>query len=242
MIGQFLLGEDRHLGVKGREHVIGNLHDCHLEPRVFQTLRHLQADKAAADHRGALRLRARKRPLDPIEIGDISKGKYGGVRGKALDIQPNRLRPRREHENVVGDFFFLARLRFGANLFFFRYDAHHLFFGAHVDAEAIANRLFRDHDQILPLGNFFGNMIGQSAVGEGHIGILVDDDNLVVEIQPPIARGKTHAAGDAAHHNYGLFLRIRLHRYASFVALPYKRLYLYYTPKAVQIKAEDIFY
>jgi hypothetical protein len=95
MIGQ----EGSHLGIQGRHHLRLQLHQRHLQTATHQVLRHLQADEAAADHRGAGR--ARECLADAPGVGD---GAYDVDAGQ-VDSGKRRAdgpRTRREQQRVVG--------------------------------------------------------------------------------------------------------------------------------------------
>src|ERR1019366_2116741 len=52
--------------------------------------------------------------------------------------------------------------------------------GSHVELEAITQPLRRGDEQFLTLGDLAADVVGQTAVGEGHVRPTLEDDDLGV--------------------------------------------------------------
>ena len=85
----------RDLQIHRRQHLVSPLEQRHLEPQMHQVLGHLEADKTAADHHGALRRHHRLESRVGVHAG--------GQRGAPIDPLADRLGIRhRPHPKDAG--------------------------------------------------------------------------------------------------------------------------------------------
>ena len=77
-------------------------------------------------------------------------------------------------------------------------DADDVGVGMDLDVEPLAEHLRRRHQQRALVGDDVADVVGQSAVGEGHVGPAIEDRDLHRLVEAAQPRGTRRAAGDAA--------------------------------------------
>ena len=86
----------------------------------------------------------------------------------------------------------------------------------HVDAKPASQELRRGDQQLLAIGDLAADIIGQAAVGEGHVFVLLQQDDLGVLVHAAGAGRGRSTAGDAAHNDDGQ--RIAAHTSPSLLS------------------------
>ena len=195
------------------------LHEADLETAIAEGLGQLEADEARPDHGGPAHVLLVDPLQDRVHVGNGPEGEDAG-KIDAGDGRHDGLGTGREDEGVVGEAALLLRVEVdhGDDLLL-RIHRGGLASHPHVEAEALPEIVGRVEDQALPLLDLPAHVIGQSAVGEAHVGALLDHDDLGLLVEPPgpnrCGRPARHSADDddAAH----LLVETLLHRSSSSV-------------------------
>ena len=73
----------------------------------------------------------------------------------------------------------------------------------HLDAEAALEQLWLGDEQLVAIGDLAADVVGQAAVGEGHIRVALEDDDPGVLVHAAGAGGSGGAAGNTADDEDG---------------------------------------
>ena len=191
--------EGGHVRVQRVQQLFGPLDQRHLQPQVPQVLRQLDGDEAAAGQHGGLGMVL----LD--KLPDL-QGVLHGAEGEE-PVQPRAGQGRLggtgaggEEQLVVG----LVKDRAGGQVFhghglFRRMDGRHLMADPHVHPEPLPEALRRLEGQLLPVGDGPADVVGQAAVGVGHIARPLEHHDLRRLVQPAEPGRGGGASGHAAH-------------------------------------------
>ena len=192
------LDEDRHLGVEGRQHLVGGLDDRDLDARMAEVLGRLEADEAGTDHDGRRRSGRHgaeevlgvldgAQHLDPVEAGD--RRPHGHRAGAQHELVERQLVlaavGRGAHRHAVPD----------------GVDADDLGVDPDVEAEALEQLLGRLQEQVVLVLDDAADVVREAAVGVGDVTGPFDHHDLgpLVEAAEPGGRG--HATGHPTHHH-----------------------------------------
>ena len=191
-----------HILVQVGHDVALSLDDGDLYTGSVEVLRHLNADKAAADHRGRLGLVLGDIVVDGVGVGDVAQSKdLCGV--DSLDGRPHRRRTGGEHQHIIalgvgltgGEVFDLNALGSGVH-------TEHLIVHPHIDIEPGVKALGGLQLQLGLVGDHTADVVGQTAVCKGDVRPLFKHDDLGVLVVAAQTRGGAGAAGHAAYDQY----------------------------------------
>ena len=201
------------LKVDGRHDLVEGLDDRDLEPGVTQVFGHLQADEAAADHRGGPDVFALHQLPDLVGVGHGPEGADARA-VDAGDAGTQRRGAGGDHELVIAFLIFFAGLQLlhGDGLVF-TIDGRDLVLYAHVDAETLPHALRGHEQQGAAAADHVAHMVRQAAVCVGNVPASFQDNDLSVRVESAKPRSAAGAAGHAADDD-GLF-----HGYPSFVSI-----------------------
>ena len=191
--------EGGHVRVQGIQQLLRPLDHRHVQSQLPQVLHQLDADEAAAgqyrrlrvvlldkfpDHQGVLHSAEGEQPVDP----HAGQRRLGGLGAGGQDQLVVVLRKGFTRSQV----FHVHRL-------FRRMDGRHLVADPHLHPEAPPEALRRLEGQLRPVGDDAADVIGQAAVGVGHIAGPLEHHDLRGLIQPAEPGRGSGASGHAAH-------------------------------------------
>ena len=199
---EFRVHEGGHIRVQRAEELIHLFHQRHMEAARPEVLRHFQADKTPADHRGRLRR------LRIDELADAQRVLHGAQGENPLQFHARQIghhRPRAGRENQLIVAFligFAAIQRAHGNGLARWIDGRNFAVYAHVEGETRGQALRRLHRKRARFLNHIAHVIGQAAIGIRHIPGAFQHHDLRRFIQPAQPRRGGCAARDAAddHH------------------------------------------
>lgn len=191
-----------HLVVQRDHDLFLQLHQRHPQAPVAQRLHHLDADVAPTDDHRTLGAGIRL-GLDGIHVGDVAQGEDAGM-DDPRDRGPHGTRARGQHQLVVR----LVELPAVSQIL--HQDspgppvyALDLVLGADVEVQEAPQIMGGDHQKLAAVPDGAADMVGQSAVGKGHVAVLLKNDDLGVLGQPP-GPGRGRHAGGHADDDYDL--------------------------------------
>ena len=185
-----------HLGVERRQHLTGAFDQGDVEPAFLELFGDLEADEARADH-GHL-LDRRQLGEDAVHVLDVAEGMHA-LGADAGDVGDERGRAGGEDQLIVGFVVFGAGdVVADAHGLLGAVDREGLMADADLDVEALLEHLGLRHEQLGAVLDRAAEVVGEAAVGEGDVGILLQHDDAGVFVQTTGARGGRGAAGDAA--------------------------------------------
>ena len=196
-------------------HLVEHLHDRDVEPEMAKVLGGLQPDETSADHD---RLLGRTHHLNAgigVHAGQVGRTLFDPFAdrprvGHGPDLEDagkvdagkrraNRLGPGRKHQLVValGRHFAGQRVAqidgLGLGV-----DRHGLAVRARVDVELLMESALAGDQQARLVLDDAADVIGQAAVGVGHVGAALDHEDLGGLVQPAQSCRAGRASGDAS--------------------------------------------
>ena len=185
-----------HIVVQRGDGIPGKIHRRDGQARLHQVLRHLNADKAAANDNGALGLMRLDVAVDALHIGDIAQCEHA-LAVHAGDGRHNGLRAGGEDQLVIGFGIFALR-RADENGLVLRVDGDGLAVDANIHMEARVEALRRLQEQLVLVGNDAADIIGQTAVCKRNLRTALQENDLCRFVEPPQPCRSRRAAGNAA--------------------------------------------
>lgn len=197
-VGAEVIGDRRcHVGVERWQDLIRLLDDRHFQPSTGEVLGHLQSDEPAAHDDGATGLL--DGPANPAAVGD------GAHHEDAGKIDTRKRRSDRggaggQNQRIVA----LAPELSGAEIANVDplgrpVDRRDLRLRVHLDVEAFPKELRRRDQQLLFLADHVSHVVGQPAVGEGHVRPAVEEDDFAAFAQAARSRRARGSSGHTAH-------------------------------------------
>ena len=165
-----------HFGVQQRQHLRQHLDQRYLQAALIKLLRHLKPDKPAAHYHSTLSVRHGRG--DPVGVVQVAQRKHT-MAAQARQRGSKRAGAGREDQlivvlavNLAGDVILHGHRLDSA------VDSYDFLPRAHIQAEPLFKQLLRGDQQLGAILDLAAQIIGQPAVGEGHIGILLKHDNV----------------------------------------------------------------
>ncbi len=187
----------RHFPVQGRQHLVLQLDNRGGNALTHEVLDQLQADEPGPDDDGLLDALVHA-GLDAVHVLQVAQREDAG-QVDAGHRGPQGRCPGCEDQFVVALLVIAPRGQVADT-----YElpgpvdgkdgaAH-----AHIEVEARPQALRRDDEQLVALGNFAAQVVGQAAVGERHVEAALEQDDVGVLRQASGPGGCRGAAGHAA--------------------------------------------
>ena len=184
------------LGVKRGQHLPAALDQRDLQAAFLQLFRYLQSDEAGADHRDLLH--RGQLGQDAVHVLDVAERMHA-LGAHARDVGDERGRAGGEDQLVVGLIVFRAcGMVADADGLLRAVDREGLMAHADVHIEALAEQFGLGHQQLGPVLDGAADVVGQAAVGEGDVRVLLQHDDAGVLVHPARTGGGGGSAGDAA--------------------------------------------
>ena len=203
LTAEFLLQRLRHLGIQQRQHLGRQFRQGRLETTVHQLFHHFQPDETRSHDHRLFRTRGVQRGLDLVGVRHIAQREH--VAGVGTFQRRDQGRgARREDQLVVS-----LRVGFTGDAIEHRHrlgvpvDTLHLLPGPHIQAKSASQELGRRHQELLPVSDFAAQVVGQSAIGERDVFVLLEEDDFRLFIHPPRTGRGRRSAGDAADDHDG---------------------------------------
>ena len=161
-----------HLGVEERQHLGLQLDERDCQTAVAELLGDFEADKAAADHNRAACVGYGGR--DPVGVFEIAQRKHA-ARLRTGHRRHDRASAWGEDELVIGlDVAASGGVVLHGHGLGCPVNRHHLLTCAHVDAEALGEKLRGCDQQLGPVLDLAAQVVGQATVREGDIGVFLE--------------------------------------------------------------------
>ena len=204
LLHEVLVHGGGHGVVDGGHHLISHLDHRDGHAGVVQVFGHLQPDEARAHHHGTAHALLREVSLDAVGVVHIAQGE-DALLADALEGRTHGRGAGREEQLVVG------LLVGGAVGTAHGYglaggvDGHGLVLHAHVDAEALPERLGRLHQQLGTIFDDAADVVRQAAVGVRDVGSLLQQDDVCRFVHSSQSGGggcsACHAPNNQVFHN-----------------------------------------
>ena len=198
LFAQLGVEEGGHLLIQRGQHLPGPLDDGHLQPLLPQVLRQLQADEAAPGQDGGLGAVAAHKVVDLQGVLHRAQGEQL-LQPRAGQLRLGGEGAGGEEELVIGVLKDLACGQVAhCDGFPLRVDGLHLMAHLHLHPEPLPEALGGLEGQVLLVGDDAPDVVGQAAVGIGHVAGALIDHHLGLLVQAADAGGSGGAACDAA--------------------------------------------
>ena len=206
---QFLSDGCRHLLVERRQHLVLQLDHCSCDTLAHEVFDQFQADEAGPDDHGLFHALVHA-GLDAVHVLQVPQGEDAGQLD-ASERGPQWCRTWGEDQLVVGFLVLPSRSEVtDTNLLSRPVDGFNRSPHSHVQVEACPQAIRRDDQQLVSLGDLAAEIVGQTAVGEGHVRPTLEQDDVGVFRQATgtgcCRCAASHAADDEQFHEQTSFV------------------------------------
>mmetsp|Transcript_2885 Transcript_2885/g.9719 ORF Transcript_2885/g.9719 Transcript_2885/m.9719 type:complete len:401 (-) Transcript_2885:150-1352(-) len=201
-LGLAMLVKDlSHFWVHGREDLSSHLDNGHLNPAMHEVLSGLKANEASAHNHRALDLVLIHPSTDLHTVWDGAQEEDSG------EVDAGKRRAdgegtRSKHKSIVA----LGRGRVLSYILYLhslglRVDLDHLVLSSHVNLVAVLEESRGCKNKILVILDDVSDVVGETAVGKGHEGSLLEDSDGGVLVQPAETSSCRGTAGNTTNND-----------------------------------------
>ena len=189
-----------HIPIQRSDHMVGQLHNGHFQPGLFQVFRHFHTDIAAAYHNGAFGELFFHIVPDLDGVGNVPQGKHPRI------VHPVHL----GHQGCCAGGQNQLVIAFGViftgldivhgDLLFLRIDGGDFIPYPHIHIEPAVEALGCLESESRFLVDLTADVIGQAAVGKGDVLSPLEHDDLCLFIQTTQTGRRRSAASHATYN------------------------------------------